>query len=94
ALSSLRKEYEPYSQSGEVNYTVSDQAAALAAVAAAFSHGGLDHLDGLTVDLGDRWFNVRPSNTEPKLRLNAEGPDPEAVAALVAQVESVLAGWR
>jgi phosphomannomutase len=93
-LSRLRVEYEPYAQSGEINYTVTDQAGAMAAVAAAHLDHEHDRLDGLTVDLGDRWFNLRPSNTEPKLRLNAEGPDDRAVADVVAGVETALEEWR
>ena len=53
-------------------------------------HFEADHLDGLTIDLGDRWFNLRPSNTEPKLRLNAEAPDAAAVDELVATVAAVI----
>jgi len=89
-LSELRAEYEPYASSGEINYDVADQAAATAAVAGAFSDATIDHLDGLTVDFGDRWFNLRPSNTEPKLRLNAEAPDGAAVDDLVATVASII----
>ena len=89
-LSELRAEYEPYVGSGEINYDVVDQEAATAAVADAFGDAAIDHLDGLTVDLGDRWFNLRPSNTEPKLRLNAEAPDAAAVDELVAAVASII----
>ncbi|MFZ0014539.1 MAG: phosphomannomutase/phosphoglucomutase, partial [Acidimicrobiia bacterium] len=52
----------------------------------------IDHLDGLTVDMGDRWFNLRPSNTEPLLRLNAEGPDEEAVDEVVQSVSEIIRG--
>jgi phosphomannomutase len=90
SLSQLRADYEPYAGSGEINFVVADQEATTAAVAASFPDATIDHLDGLTVDLGDRWFNVRPSNTEPKLRLNAEAPDPEAVDELVARVGAVI----
>ena len=89
-LSELRAEYEPYAGSGEINFDVSDQEGATAAVADAFGNAVIDHLDGLTVDLGDRWFNLRPSNTEPKLRLNAEAPNAEAVDELVAAVASII----
>jgi phosphomannomutase len=47
-------------------------------------------MDGLTVSWEDHWFNLRPSNTEPVLRLNVEAPDPGAVEALVAEVRAVL----
>jgi len=89
-LSELRIDYEPYVGSGEINYDVADQAGATAAVAAAYSDARIDYLDGLTVDLGDRWFNLRPSNTEPKLRLNAEAPNAAAVDELVAAVASII----
>jgi phosphomannomutase len=89
-LSELRLGYEPYAASGEINYDVVDQQGTMDAVAAAFANGEADYLDGLTVDLGDRWFNLRPSNTEPKLRLNAEAPDPDAVDALVGEVEKII----
>jgi phosphomannomutase len=89
-LSEMRVDYEPYAQSGEINFEVDDKEAATGRVAAAFADAGLDRLDGLTVDLGDRWFNLRPSNTEPVLRLNAEAPDRESVAELVAAVRGLL----
>ncbi|MDJ0953432.1 MAG: phosphomannomutase/phosphoglucomutase [Acidimicrobiia bacterium] len=88
-LSVLRREYEPYAQSGEINFDVTDKEAAIEAIAGAFA-GETDRLDGLTVDLGDRWLNVRPSNTEPVLRLNVEAPAADDVAAIVAEVRSIL----
>ena len=51
-----------------------------------------DHLDGLTVDLGDWWFNLRSSNTEPLLRLNLEAADDEAVAEHSAEVLTLIRG--
>jgi phosphomannomutase len=90
-LSTLRTDYEPYAQSGEINFDVEDKEAAIEAIGDAFPTAALDRLDGLTVDLGDRWFNVRPSNTEPVLRLNVEAPQPDDVDELVASVRSVLA---
>jgi len=88
-LSAIRRSHEPYSQSGEVNLVVADQSAAIDAVDAAFG-GEHDRLDGLTVVLVDSWFNVRPSNTEPVLRVNVEGPDPAAVAELVRRVTATI----
>jgi phosphomannomutase len=89
-LSALLADYDRYAASGEVNSTVDDQAARTAAVAAAFSgREGVttDHLDGLTVTLPDgSWFNLRPSNTEPLLRLNVEAADADRVAALRDEV--------
>ena len=53
--------------------------------------GAADRLDGLTVDRGDWWFNLRPSNTEPLLRLNVEAPDDVACAEHVAEVQADIA---
>ncbi|MGA5604244.1 phosphomannomutase/phosphoglucomutase [Streptomyces griseoincarnatus] len=77
-LSALVDQYDRYAGSGEINSTVDDQAARLAAIRAAYEGREgvtLDDLDGLTVAAADWWFNVRPSNTEPLLRLNAEARD-------------------
>lgn len=89
-LSAMRTEYELYAQSGEINFTVRDTGAAIEAVAGAFAGTPSDRLDGLTVDMGREWFNVRPSNTEPVLRLNAEAGDPDGVAALVQRISGII----
>ena len=90
SLSSLRTEVEPYVASGEVNLRVADQAAAVARVEDAFADAQFDHQDGLTVSWTDRWFNLRPSNTEPLLRLNVEGPDRATVDELVTTVRRLV----
>ena len=64
-LSVVRKPFERYSQSGEINTQVADAAAVLAHVGREMADCAQDHLDGLTVDAGSWWFNLRPSNTEP-----------------------------
>jgi phosphomannomutase len=92
-LSALRADYEPYAQSGEINFEVTDKQGATDAVQAAFADGAADDLDGLTVDLGDRWFNLRPSNTEPVLRLNVEAPTAGEVDALVGRISAIIEGW-
>ncbi|MFE2336194.1 phosphomannomutase/phosphoglucomutase [Streptomyces coelicoflavus] len=77
-LSALVAAYDRYAGSGEINSTVADQQARLAAIRAAYEGRDdvtVDDLDGLTVTSADWWFNVRPSNTEPLLRLNAEARD-------------------
>ncbi|HSR14209.1 MAG TPA: hypothetical protein VLL51_00555 [Gemmatimonadales bacterium] len=89
-LSELRTRFEPYAQSGEINFAVSDQDGATAAVASRFGDGAQDRLDGLTVSWDDRWFNLRPSNTEPVLRLNVEAPDAGTVGEMVAAVRVVI----
>ena len=90
SLSELRTGYEPYAQSGEINFEVVDKEAAMDAVSAAFSEAEQDQLDGLTVDFGPSWLNLRPSNTEPVLRLNVEAPDSTGVDALVAGVAEII----
>jgi phosphomannomutase len=87
-LSELRKPFERYADSGEINTEVADPLAVIEAVAAHFDGAEQDRLDGLTVDLGDWWFNLRPSNTEPLLRLNLEAADR---AACEAHTDEVLA---
>jgi phosphomannomutase len=77
-LSELMAEFDPYPLSGEINSEVADTGAAIAAVAEEYADREgvtVDRLDGLTVSHADWTFNVRPSNTEPLLRLNAEGRD-------------------
>jgi phosphomannomutase len=71
-LSELLAPFRRYADSGEINSEVSDQEASLEALAARYSDGRQDTLDGLTVEYDDWWFNARPSNTEPLLRLNVE----------------------
>jgi len=71
-LSELRRPYDRYADSGEINTQVDDPKAVIERVAAEFTDAEQDRLDGLTVDFGDWWFNLRPSNTEPLLRLNLE----------------------
>jgi phosphomannomutase len=85
-LSELRRPFERYAASGEINITVADQAAVIEAVAAHYADRPQDRLDGLTVDGGDWWFNLRPSNTEPLLRLNLEAPTDAEVVERVAEV--------
>ncbi|MGI9585443.1 MAG: phosphomannomutase/phosphoglucomutase [Acidimicrobiia bacterium] len=89
-LSELRKRYEPYAQSGEINFSVKDKEAADKSVSLAFEDVASDRLDGLTVDLGDSWFNLRASNTEPVLRLNVEAPTQVAVDDLVDRVAAII----
>ncbi len=90
ALSALRKPFDRYAASGEINTTVSDAAAVIERVADAFPDAEQDRIDGLTVDLGDWWFNLRPSNTEPLLRLNLEAATREACDAHVAEVRALI----
>jgi phosphomannomutase len=87
-LSELLAPYRRYSDSGEINTKVVDPQASVEAVAAHYAALGVevDRTDGITVDRGDWWFNLRPSNTEPLLRLNVEAASPSDCEAHTAEV--------
>lgn len=90
-LSELVRRYQRYVASGEINSTVTDQPGKIAAVEAAFADADLDHLDGLTIAFADgSWANLRPSNTEPLLRLNVEAPTAERMAELRDAVLAIV----
>jgi phosphomannomutase len=95
-LSELLAEYSRYAASGEINSEVDDQEQRMASVEKEFgSRPGatVDHLDGLTVEMGDgSWFNLRASNTEPLLRLNVEAPDDDSMARLRDEVLALVRG--
>ena len=89
-LSVVRKPFERYSSSGEINTHVGDTAAVIAHVAEVFGRFPQDDLDGLTVDCGPWWFNLRPSNTEPLLRLNLEAPNRDQCDQRVAELLALI----
>ena len=89
-LSTLIAPTRRYVQSGEINFETDDKQEALEELKEIYADGRIDELDGVTIDLGAWWCNVRPSNTEPLLRLNLEGPDRETVDARVAEVSEYL----
>lgn len=91
-LSRLRRDVEPYAQSGEINLRVEDTLASITKVKAAFAAHPVDLMDGITVDLPQAWFNLRPSNTEPVLRLNVEARDAATVDSTVASVRTTIQG--
>ena len=99
-LSELRKPFERYVASGELNTEVPDPLAVIEFVAERFASAEQDRLDGLTIDLTTGasanpddpwWFNLRPSNTEPLLRLNLEASDGAACARHVAEIRALIA---
>ncbi|WP_329526561.1 phosphomannomutase/phosphoglucomutase [Streptomyces sp. NBC_01462] len=94
-LSELVAAYDRYAASGEINSTVDDQTARLTAIRDTYQGRDgvtIDELDGLTVTADDWWFNVRPSNTEPLLRLNAEARDEATVAKVRDEVLDLIRG--
>jgi phosphomannomutase len=91
-LSGLLRPFDRYVQSGEINSPVDDPAATIERVAEAFRDGRQDRLDGLTVEFDDWWCNVRPSNTEPLLRLNVEAKTRERLEEKTREVLAVIRG--
>jgi phosphomannomutase len=92
-LSELRQQYTPYATLTETNFTVSDKDTVFAAIKAAYKDNEQDELDGLSVNLDNgSWFNVRGSNTEPVIRLNAEANTQEQLDELVNRVKSIIEG--
>ncbi|MFE6223236.1 phosphomannomutase/phosphoglucomutase [Streptomyces sp. NPDC057854] len=92
-LSELVAAYDRYTGSGEINSTVADQTAKTAEIKAAYAGRDgvtLDELDGLTVTAADWWFNLRPSNTEPLLRLNVEARDQATMAEVRDEVLALV----
>ncbi|BBY07504.1 phosphomannomutase/phosphoglucomutase [Mycobacterium noviomagense] len=96
-LSQLTADYQRYASSGEINFPLTSTIDASVYVEAVLKSFGtrihsIDHLDGVTVDLGNgSWFNLRSSNTEPLLRLNVEGRCAEDVEAVVQQIAAEIA---
>jgi phosphomannomutase len=89
-LSALRKPLERYAASGEVNVEVADPPGTVDRVSEAYAEADQERVDGLTVDLGDWWFNLRPSNTEPLLRLNLEAADAGSCKAHLSEVLGLI----
>jgi phosphomannomutase len=91
-LSELLERFRRYVASGEINSEVEDQEGKLEELADAYADGKQDRTDGLTVEYEDWWFNCRPSNTEPLLRLNLEARDEETMARKRDEVLAVIRG--
>ena len=82
-----------YSHSGEINFEVENKDEVLKKLEETYgSKGKMYHLDGLSVDFGDWWFNVRASNTEPLLRLNLEAPNAAMMEEKKAELIKILTG--
>ncbi|WP_445169188.1 phosphomannomutase/phosphoglucomutase [Mycolicibacterium sp. Dal123E01] len=93
-LSELMANYQRYEASGEINFRVGNAPSCVEAVLNSFGSKvvSLDHLDGVTVDLGEgAWFNLRTSNTEPLLRLNVEARSAEEIDEIVRRVSENIA---
>jgi phosphomannomutase len=93
-LSELLQPFRRYADSGEINTEVADPVAAIDAIGQREEAAGrpVDRLDGITVDHGDWWYNLRPSNTEPLLRLNVEAQDDDSCRRHVDELLAEIAG--
>ncbi len=89
-LSELIAPLKRYVQSGEINFRVEDKSGKMKELAAKYSDGKADSLDGVTIQYDDWWFNVRPSNTEPFLRLNLEANDADLLKEKLDQIQAIL----
>jgi len=89
-LSELIAPLRRYAQSGEINFQIEDKDAKIRELAEAYKKGHIDYLDGITVDMGDWWFNVRKSNTEPMLRLNLEANSPRLLQEKFEEIKRLL----
>jgi phosphomannomutase len=89
-VSELVDPLRKYSSSGELNFEVDDKEATMKELAKKYSQGQYDDLDGVTIQFKDWWFNVRPSNTEPLLRLNVEALDAGMLAERMAELKGIL----
>jgi phosphomannomutase len=90
AVSELLRPIDTRSRSGEINSRVDDIPAKLAQLEAQYRDAEIDHLDGVTIEYADWWCNVRPSNTEPLLRLNVEADTPELLAKKTAELLAII----
>ncbi|OFW56487.1 MAG: phosphomannomutase/phosphoglucomutase [Candidatus Solincola sediminis] len=89
-LSQILEPFKKYFDSGEINSRVDDISAKLEEIAKEYSNGRIEHIDGVTVEYPDWWFNVRPSNTEPLIRLNLEAKTPQLMEAKRDEVLAVI----
>jgi len=89
-ISELIKPLRRYYASGEINFSVDDKEAMMKELSQKFSQGQADDLDGITIQFKDWWFNCRPSNTEPLLRLNIETKTKDLLDKQLAEIKSIL----
>jgi phosphomannomutase len=94
SLAALAAPLRQYAHSGEINFDVTDTNRAIGEIERRFKDGDVDHLDGLTVEYPSWWFNLRPSNTEPLLRLNLEADSEELMKQRLEEVGQLLARFR
>lgn len=90
SMSALMSPLYKYSQSGEINFQVEDKDGKIRELAEAYKKAQVDYLDGITIDAGDWWANIRKSNTEPLLRLNLEANSPALLTEKLKELQKYL----
>ena len=90
SMSELVAPLRKYAVSGEMNFEVPDKQAMMSQLASKYKHGKADELDGITIQFPDWWFNCRPSNTEPLLRLNVEAQDESNLQTRLGDLKALL----
>ena len=93
-LSQLREKFETYNSTGEINFTIGNPNGLLDFIANKFSDQQQDRLDGLTVSSENWWFNLRPSNTEPLIRLNLETLDEPMLKKQLEVIKELIADYE
>ena len=91
-LSEVAKKYMKYSHSGEINFKVKDQKATIDILLKEYQHGNIDYTDGITIEEKDWWANIRPSNTEPLLRINVEANNESNMNKKIQELSSLIKG--
>ncbi len=89
-ISELIRPLRRYHSSGEINFEVEEKQVKMDELARRYGDGRIDHLDGVTIGYKDWWFNCRPSNTEPLLRLNVEAKSKELLNEKLSEIKGQL----
>ena len=89
-LSELSKEYKKYFHSGEINFKVKDQKLIMDEIKTKYSKCKIEEIDGISIYCDNWWFNVRPSNTEPLLRLNLEADTEELMNEKIEEIKKII----
>jgi len=92
SLSEVTKKYMKYFHSGEINFKVKDQKATIDKLLKEYSEGRIDYTDGVTIKFENWWANIRPSNTEPLLRINVEAKDRNKLKNKIKEMEDIISG--
>ena len=90
SISELVKPLQRYYASGEIYFVVDEKEEMMKELRRRFSQGEIDDLDGITIQFKDWWFNCRPSNTEPFLRLNVEAKTKDVLDKQLKEIEAIL----